>query len=74
MSGLEPDNIDLDLFKKTNKKQKKLMNAYDFIKQKYGKNSLQIASEGIEKRWLTQKKQCSSNFTTDLKNLLIVQS
>ena len=74
LSGLEPDNIDLDLFKKTNKKQKKLMNAYDFIKQKYGKNSLQIASEGIEKRWLTQKKQCSSNFTTDLKNLLIVQS
>ena len=33
-----------------------------------------IASEGIEKIWLTQKKQCSSNFTTDLKNLLIVQS
>ena len=50
------------------------MNAFDFINRKYGKNSLQLASEGIQKMWLMKKNKCSSNFTTDLQDLLVVQS
>ena len=49
------------------------MNAFDFINQKYGKNSLRIASEGMEKKWLMKKSKCSSNFTTSLKDLLTVK-
>ena len=74
LSGLEPDGLDLNLFGKTNKKKEKLMNAYDFINQKYGEDSIQIASEGTQKRWLMKKNKCSSNFTTNFKDLLIVQS
>ena len=57
-----------------NKKKEMLMNAFDFINRKYGKNSLQLASEGIQKMWLMKKNKCSSNFTTDLQDLLVVQS
>ena len=49
------------------------MSAFDYINQRYGKNSLHIASEGIEKRWLMKRSRCSSSFTTSLKDLLIVK-
>ena len=55
------------------KKKEILMNAFDFINQKYGKNSLRIASEGVEKKWLMKRSRCSSNFTTNLKDLLTVR-
>ena len=55
------------------RKKKMLMNTFDFINQKYGKNSLRIASEGMEKKWLMKKSKCSSNFTTSLKDLLTVK-
>tara|TARA_Y100000590_G_scaffold426875_1_gene536472 strand:+ start:20 stop:1306 length:1287 start_codon:yes stop_codon:yes gene_type:complete len=74
LSGLEAENIDLNLFKEDNKKKEFLMNAFDSINQKYGKNSLRIASEGVEKKWLTKKSRCSSSFTTNLKDLLTVRS
>ena len=75
LSGLEAENIDLNLFKeKENDKRKEvLMNAFDFINQKYGKNSLRIASEGVEKKWLMKRSRGSSNFTTNLKDLLTVR-
>ena len=73
LSGLEAENVDLNLFKKNDKKKEVLMNAFDFINQKYGKNSLRIASEGVEKKWLMKKSRCSSNFTTNLKDLLTVR-
>ena len=73
LSGLENENTDLNLFKKNNEKNSFLMNAFDFINKKYGKNSIHIASEGTKKEWLTKKKRCSSNFTTDLQDLLVVK-
>ena len=73
LSGLETKNIDLNLFKKYDKKKETLMNAFDFINQKYGRNSLRIASEGVEKKWLMKRSKCSSNFTTNLKDLLMVR-
>ena len=73
LSGLETENTDLNLFKKNDKKKEILMNAFDFINQKYGKNSLSIASEGVKKKWLMKRSKCSSNFTTDLKDLLTVR-
>ena len=73
LSGLEVQNIDLNLFKEDDKRKEVLMNAFDSINQKYGKNSLRIASEGIEKKWLMKRSRCSSNFTTNLKDLLTVR-
>ena len=73
LSGLEAENIDLNLFKENDKRKEILMNAFDFINQKYGKNSLRIASEGVEKKWLMKRSRCSSNFTTNLKELLTVR-
>ena len=73
LSGLEVQNIDLNLFKEDDKRKEVLMNVFDFINQKYGKNSLRIASEGVEKKWLMKRSRCSSNFTTNLKDLLTVR-
>ena len=73
LSGLEVQNIDLNLFKEDDKRKEVLMNAFDSINQKYGKNSLRIASEGMEKKWLMKRSRCSSNFTTNLKDLLTVR-
>ena len=73
LSGLENENSDLNLFEEDDKKKEFLMNAFDFINQKYGNNSVRIASEGIEKKWLMKRSKCSSNFTTNLKDLLVVK-
>ena len=73
LSGLEIEGKDLNLFKKNNERKEMLMNAFDFINQKYGRNSIHIASEGMEKKWLMKRSKCSSNFTTSLKDLLIVR-
>ena len=73
LSGLENENSDLNLFEEDGKKKEFLMNAFDFINQKYGNNSVRIASEGIEKKWLMKRSKCSSNFTTNLKDLLVVK-
>ena len=73
LSGLEVENADLNLFKEDDKKKEVLMNAFDSINRKYGKNFLRIASEGVEKKWLMKRSSCSSNFTTNLKNLLTVR-
>ena len=73
LSGLESENVELNLFKENDKRKEVLMNVFDFINQKYGKNSLRIASEGVEKKWLMKKSRCSSSFTTNLKYLLIVR-
>ena len=43
------------------------------LSEKYGKNSVRIASEGIEQKWLMKRNKCSSNFTTNLKDLLKVK-
>ena len=72
LSGLESEYSNLNLFRNVNKKKEILMNALDSINRKHGKNSLQIASEGIKKKWLMKRSKCSSNFTTKLKKLLIV--
>ena len=74
LSGLEIKNKDLNLFKEIDERKENLMNTFDFINQKYGKSSLRIASEGIEKKWLMKRSKCSSNFTTNIKELLTVQS
>jgi DNA polymerase V len=73
LSGLESENVELNLFKENDKRKEVLMNVFDFINQKYGKNSLRIASEGVEKKWLMKRSRCSSNFTTNLKELLTVR-
>ena len=73
LSGLENEHSDLNLFEEDDKKKEFLMNAFDFINQKYGNNSVRIASEGIEKKWLMKRSKCSSNFTTNLKDLLVVK-
>ena len=73
LSGLEIENTDLNLFKQNDEKERTLMNTFDFINQKHGKNSLCIASEGIQKKWLMKRSKCSSNFTTNLKDLLMVR-
>ena len=49
------------------------MTTFDSINQKYGKNSLRIASEGVKKKRLMKRSKCSSNFTTNLKDLLKVK-
>ena len=73
LSGLETENTDLNLFKEEGKKKETLMNAFDFINKKYGKNSIYIASAGMKKRWLMKRSRCSSNFTTNLKDVLTVR-
>jgi DNA polymerase V len=73
LSGLEVENADLNLFKEDDKKKEVLMNAFDSINRKYGKNFLRIASEGVEKKWLMKRSRCSSNFTTNLEDLLTVR-
>ena len=49
------------------------MNAFDSINQKYGKDSVRIASEGVDKKLLMKRSKCSSSFTTNLEDLLTVR-
>lgn len=61
-----------DLFFQVHPHATKAMKLLDQVNAKFGKNTLQFASMGIQKPWEMKRMYTSQRFTTDFKELLII--
>ena len=66
--GEEPPN----LFTNTQKELPKLMLTIDNINQRYGSDTIQIASECHTTKWKQKRKNCTQSYTTQIDKLLLV--
>lgn len=74
VTGILPANqIQSDLFDVVNRKRnQKAMKVLDFLNQRYGYNTVKLASQGFAKKWKMKREMLSPSFTTNWKDLLTV--
>ena len=68
VEGEEPQS----LFSSVKKKSSNLMLAIDNINQRYGNDTIQIASECQAANWRQKRKNCTQSYTTQINKLLLV--
>ena len=61
-----------DLFSEVKYKSPKLMSTVDQINQRYGSDTVQIATECQLGKWKQKRKNCTQSYTTQLDNVLLV--
>jgi DNA polymerase V len=74
LTGLDSVNkLQYNLFDKLNREKAiKLMEVYDSIRKKYGKEILKFSAQGIGKEWKMKQEHLSDKFTTDWDNILTI--
>ena len=73
LSGLCDDSeIQETLFEKNYNKNSDLMSAIDAINYRYGRDTLQMASECKVGNWKQKRENCTRNYTTQIDRLLLV--
>ncbi|EDP94711.1 Y-family DNA polymerase [Kordia algicida OT-1] len=71
--GLVPDNAQqLNMFEACNSDHKQLMSTIDRLNSKYGKNTLNIASQKLDSSWAMRQNNLSQNYTTDFNDILVL--
>ena len=61
-----------DLFSETRYRSPKLMSAVDQINERYGSDTIQIATECQMGKWKQKRKNCTQSYTTQLDNVLLI--
>ena len=61
-----------DLFSETRYRSPKLMSAVDQINERYGSDTIQIATECQIGKWKQKRKNCTQSYTTQLDNVLLI--
>ena len=61
-----------DLFSETRYRSPKLMSAVDQINERYGSDTIQIATECQIGKWKQKRKNCTQSYTTQLNKVLLV--
>ena len=61
-----------DLFSETRYRSPKLMSAVDQINERYGNDTIQIATECQIGKWKQKRKNCTQSYTTQLDNVLLI--
>ena len=73
LSGLyEKGTETKDLFSETRYRSPKLMSAVDQINERYGSDTIQIATECQMGKWEQKRKNCTQSYTTQLDNVLLI--
>lgn len=74
LTGLDSVNkLQYNLFDKLNREKAiKLMEVYDSIRKKYGKEILKFSAQGIGKEWKMKQEHLSDKFTTDWDSILTI--
>jgi DNA polymerase V len=75
LSGIVDENEkQTDLFNSNvNPKHNKIMEVVDHLNKKYGSNTVQLAAQGVEKKWAMKSDNRSGKFTTSWKEILKVR-
>ena len=61
-----------DLFSEARHRSPKLMSAVDQINERYGSDTIQIATECQIGKWKQKRKNCTQSYTTQLDNVLLI--
>ena len=61
-----------DLFSEVRYRSPKLMSAVDQINERYGSDTIQIATECQIGKWKQKRKNCTQSYTTQLDNVLLI--
>jgi DNA polymerase V len=61
-----------DLFSEARYRSPKLMSAVDQINERYGSDTIQIATECQMGKWKQKRKNCTQSYTTQLDNVLLI--
>ena len=61
-----------DLFSEARYRSPKLMSAVDQINERYGSDTIQIATECQIGKWKQKRKNCTQSYTTQLDNVLLI--
>jgi DNA polymerase V len=61
-----------DLFSETRYRSPKLMSAVDQINERYGSDTIQIATECQIGKWKQKRRNCTQSYTTQLDNVLLI--
>jgi len=61
-----------DLFSEARYRSPKLMSAVDQINERYGSDTIQIATECQIGKWKQKRKNCTQSYTTQLNNVLLI--
>ena len=73
LSGLcDESEIQETLFEKNYNQNSDLMSAIDAINYRYGRDTLQMASECKAGNWKQKRENCTRNYTTQINRLLLV--
>ena len=73
LSGFyEKDTETKDLFSEARYRSPKLMSAVDQINERYGSDTIQIATECQIGKWKQKRKNCTQSYTTQLDNVLLI--
>ena len=73
LSGLcDESEIQETLFEKNYNQNSNLMSAIDSINYRYGRDTIQMASECKLGSWKQKRKNCTQNYTTLIDRLLLV--
>ena len=73
LSGLcDESEIQETLFEKNYNQNSDLMSAVDAINYRYGRDTLQMASECKVGNWRQKRENCTRNYTTQIDRLLLV--
>lgn len=71
--GLVPEGVQqLNMFETCNADHKQLMTTIDSLNSKYGKNTLNIASQKLDSAWAMRQNNLSPNYTSDINDIIIV--
>jgi DNA polymerase V len=73
MGIVDDDTKQLDLFFKENKKHLDLMKVIDMTNDKFGKHKIRLGGQGLGKTWKMKQERLSPNYTTKLRDILIVK-
>ena len=61
-----------DLFSEARYRSPKLMSAVDQINERYGSDTIQIATECQMGKWKQKRKNCTQSYTTQIDNVLLI--
>ena len=73
VSGITPaSHIQLDLFSTKNiDKENSLMKTLDMLNNRYGRNALQVASQGYSATWKLKQEKISPSYTTNIEDIIV---
>ncbi len=69
---MQPDMFE-DAPKLVTAKQRKMLEVVDKLNVKLGRNQVKFASQGVDDKWRTKQAHCSSRYTTQWDELLVVK-